>query len=287
MIRRIIRWLASSAVTDLVLNLHYLPDSITAVVGDGSDLDVRVRYSWEQPRILGSAGGPRLARDIVGAETFFIVNGDTLTDLDLGPMADAHARVGRARDARARAESTTGAVRRRPRRPRRSRQRLRAARIRGAVASLHRRADRAGRGAAIAHTGHAGAIDRRPLRRADSARPWAPSSGIVCDAGSGTWARRPTTGRRPRHSPLRTERPETTAAVTRPHQPIGPRHAIDPVGRCRGGRGRDAGRMHRDGRRRRAGGRRHHRAMLVRPGAANRLMVSSTGPDPSPGSWSV
>ena len=32
--------------------------------------------------MLGSAGGPRLARPIVGAGTFFIVNGDTLTDVD-------------------------------------------------------------------------------------------------------------------------------------------------------------------------------------------------------------
>ena len=57
MIRRIISWLARHGVTDLVLNLHYRPETLTAVVGDGADLAVRVRYSWE-PRILGSAGGP-------------------------------------------------------------------------------------------------------------------------------------------------------------------------------------------------------------------------------------
>ena len=33
-IRRIIRWLASYDVADVVLNLHYLPETITAVVGD-------------------------------------------------------------------------------------------------------------------------------------------------------------------------------------------------------------------------------------------------------------
>ena len=33
--------------------------------------------------MLGSAGGPRQALPIVGADTFFIVNGDTLTDVDL------------------------------------------------------------------------------------------------------------------------------------------------------------------------------------------------------------
>ena len=90
MIRRIIGWLASQGVTDCVLNLHHRPETITALVGDGGDLGVRVRYSWEQPMVLGSAGGPRLARPILGVDTFLIVNGDTLTDLDLGALVRAH-----------------------------------------------------------------------------------------------------------------------------------------------------------------------------------------------------
>jgi mannose-1-phosphate guanylyltransferase len=90
MIRRIIRALAAQGVNDIVLNLHHLPHTLTAVVGDGRDLGVRVRYSWE-PRILGSAGGPRLARAIVGADLFWIVNGDTLTDVDLAALEAAHA----------------------------------------------------------------------------------------------------------------------------------------------------------------------------------------------------
>jgi NDP-sugar pyrophosphorylase family protein len=94
MVRRIIAWLAANGVADLVLNLHHRPDTLTAVVGDGSDLAVRVRYSWEQPVVLGSAGGPRQALPIVGAETFLLVNGDTLTDLDLRPLADAHTASG-------------------------------------------------------------------------------------------------------------------------------------------------------------------------------------------------
>ena len=90
MIRRIIRWLVSRGVSDLVLNLHHLPHTLTAVVGDGADLDARVRYSWEQPRVLGSAGGPRLALPLVAADTFFVINGDTLTDVDLRAIARAH-----------------------------------------------------------------------------------------------------------------------------------------------------------------------------------------------------
>ena len=97
MIRRIIRWLASQGADDLVLNLHHRPETITAVVGDGGDLGARVRYSWEYPRILGSAGGPRLARPIISASSdgpFLIINGDTLTDVDLVQLADAHAASG-------------------------------------------------------------------------------------------------------------------------------------------------------------------------------------------------
>jgi NDP-sugar pyrophosphorylase family protein len=94
MIRRIIRWLASSGVSDLVLNLHHRPETITAVVGDGGDLGVRVRYSWEQPTLLGSGGGPRLALPLIDADPFLIVNGDTLTDVSLPALADAHARSG-------------------------------------------------------------------------------------------------------------------------------------------------------------------------------------------------
>jgi len=92
--RRIVSWLAGNGVTDLVVNLHHLPATITAVLGDGSDLGARIRYSWEQPVVLGSAGGPRQALPLVGADRFLIVNGDVLTDVDLHALAAAHASSG-------------------------------------------------------------------------------------------------------------------------------------------------------------------------------------------------
>jgi len=91
--RRTIRWLVSQGFTDLVLNLHHRPESITAAVGDGGDLGARVRYSWESP-VLGSAGGPKRAAPILGASRFLIVNGDTLTNLDLAPVFAHHERSG-------------------------------------------------------------------------------------------------------------------------------------------------------------------------------------------------
>lgn len=92
--RRIVRWLVANGVTNVTLNLHHLPETVTHVLGDGSDLGAHVRYSWEQPVILGSAGGPRQALDILGVDTFFLVNGDTLTNLDLGALVESHAQSG-------------------------------------------------------------------------------------------------------------------------------------------------------------------------------------------------
>ena len=108
--RRACRWLVEHGVHDLVLNLHHRPSTITGSVGDGSDLGARVRYSWENP-VLGSAGGPRRALPLLVDEqerianrepraanpsTFLIVNGDTLTDVDIAAMAASHTESGAA-----------------------------------------------------------------------------------------------------------------------------------------------------------------------------------------------
>lgn len=96
LVQRVMSWLTDNGVRDLVLNLHHRPASITSRIGDGSDLGVRVRYSWEQP-VLGSAGGPRRALPLLvdgGADTFLIVNGDTLTNLDLQALLARHRESG-------------------------------------------------------------------------------------------------------------------------------------------------------------------------------------------------
>ena len=98
LVRRILSWLNGQGVRDVVLNLHHRPETVSAVVGDGRDLGVRVRYSWEQP-VLGSAGGVRHALPLLadcGTDCFFIVNGDTLTTVDLGAILHAHASSGAA-----------------------------------------------------------------------------------------------------------------------------------------------------------------------------------------------
>jgi len=94
--RRVARWLAACGIRDQVYNLHHQPSSITACLGDGAGLGVRIRYSWEQP-VLGSAGGPRHALPLLtdgGADRFLIVNGDTLTDVDVPALLERHRQSG-------------------------------------------------------------------------------------------------------------------------------------------------------------------------------------------------
>ena len=93
LVHRIIDSLARAGVSDFVLNLHHLPHTITSSVGDGTPLGVRVRYSWEMP-VLGSAGGPRRALPLLASSRFLIVNGDTLTDVDVTSVIDAHDQSG-------------------------------------------------------------------------------------------------------------------------------------------------------------------------------------------------
>lgn len=90
LVERIVSGLARAGIHDVLLNLHYQPASITAVLGDGTSLGLSVRYSWEMP-LLGSGGGPRRAFSLVGDERLWLVNGDTLTDVDLAAMAADHA----------------------------------------------------------------------------------------------------------------------------------------------------------------------------------------------------
>jgi len=89
LISRILGWLHRAGVRRVVLNLHHRPETITRIVGDGSRLGLSVRYSWE-PEILGSAGGPARAIPLLESDRFLIVNGDTLTNVDLQAMVRQH-----------------------------------------------------------------------------------------------------------------------------------------------------------------------------------------------------
>ena len=90
MIERVLGHLASHGVDEAVLSLGYLPDGFTAAYPDGEAAGVRLTYAVE-PDPLDTAGAVRFAAAFAAIdETFVVVNGDVLTDLDLTALIDFH-----------------------------------------------------------------------------------------------------------------------------------------------------------------------------------------------------
>jgi len=85
-----IEYLKRYGVEDLIINLHYEPDSVRASVGDGSRYGVRINYSIEREEILGTSGALDRVRDQLDRETFVVINGKFITDIDLGAAIATH-----------------------------------------------------------------------------------------------------------------------------------------------------------------------------------------------------
>jgi mannose-1-phosphate guanylyltransferase len=81
-------WLRSHGVDDVVMSCGHLADGVRTVLGDGAGVGVRLRY-MEEPRPLGTGGALKYAEDMLD-ERFLMLNGDTLTDLDLSAQLAAH-----------------------------------------------------------------------------------------------------------------------------------------------------------------------------------------------------
>ncbi|MBI1736936.1 MAG: NDP-sugar synthase [Candidatus Rokubacteria bacterium] len=83
-----LRLLRDHGVTDVILACSYKVDDVRAILGDGAALGTRLRYVIETEP-LGTGGGVRNAADLARG-TLFVLNGDVLTDADLGAMRAFH-----------------------------------------------------------------------------------------------------------------------------------------------------------------------------------------------------
>lgn len=87
-----IDWLRRHGVDDVILACGFMADGVRAVLGDGADLGVRLRYV-EEPRPLGTGGALRFAEQLL-RERFLMLNGDVLSDIDLSALVAQHERTG-------------------------------------------------------------------------------------------------------------------------------------------------------------------------------------------------
>ena len=75
--------LAHLGITDIIINIAHLGYQIPEALGDGSSWGVHIQYSDEQEEGgLESAGGIVKALELLGDETFMVINGDVFTDYD-------------------------------------------------------------------------------------------------------------------------------------------------------------------------------------------------------------
>ncbi|MEP6624200.1 MAG: sugar phosphate nucleotidyltransferase [Acidimicrobiia bacterium] len=88
MMEHIVRLLSDHGITEIVVTVAFLANQIRTYFGDGSELGVEMRYATEETP-LGTAGSVRNAADELD-DTFLVISGDVLTDVDLTGLIKAH-----------------------------------------------------------------------------------------------------------------------------------------------------------------------------------------------------
>jgi NDP-sugar pyrophosphorylase family protein len=82
-------YVARYGCDEVIVNLHHRPESVRRALGDGSKFGVKLHYV-EEPEILGTSGALDNARPLLEGETFVVVNGKIITDIDLNEAIETH-----------------------------------------------------------------------------------------------------------------------------------------------------------------------------------------------------
>lgn len=89
MMEHIVNLLVAHGITEIVVTVAYLANTVRNYFGDGSAFGVRMVYATEETP-LGTAGSVRNAMAELD-ERFLVISGDVLTDIDLQSLIDFHA----------------------------------------------------------------------------------------------------------------------------------------------------------------------------------------------------
>ena len=88
----LLRWLRRNGASDVYITTGYLGHLIRTFCGDGRQWDLRITYT-EEREPLGTIGALSLVRDKLD-ETFLVINGDVLTNLNINEFLATHRRSG-------------------------------------------------------------------------------------------------------------------------------------------------------------------------------------------------
>ena len=90
MIEYVLEWLVAHGVKEAILSLGYMPDKFIEAYPEGVISGVKVSYAVE-PEPLDTAGAVRYAAEFANInDTFVVVNGDVLTDLNITELLAFH-----------------------------------------------------------------------------------------------------------------------------------------------------------------------------------------------------
>jgi len=90
----ILELLREHGLTEVIVTVAFLPQAIRSYFGEGDTLGMQIGYSVEESP-LGTAGSVRLAAKQLD-ETFLVISGDALCDLDLSALVAFHKERGAA-----------------------------------------------------------------------------------------------------------------------------------------------------------------------------------------------
>ena len=84
----LLRSLAKAGIEEVILGCGYRSEAMKDAIGDGSDLGMKITYSYEDEP-LGTSGAMKLAEDQLD-DTFVACNGDVFADIDLAAEIEEH-----------------------------------------------------------------------------------------------------------------------------------------------------------------------------------------------------
>ncbi|MDD5193715.1 MAG: nucleotidyltransferase family protein [Candidatus Nanoarchaeia archaeon] len=85
-----IELLKKHGVNEIAVNTSHLAEKITSHLGNGEKFGVNIKYSYE-PELLGTSGALNNFKDFLN-ETFFVIYGDIISQIDLSKLLDFHRR---------------------------------------------------------------------------------------------------------------------------------------------------------------------------------------------------
>jgi len=89
LMEHVLRLLKRHGCDETVVTVQFLASLVRTYFGDGDELGMHLTYATEETP-LGTAGSVKNAEDALRDDSFLVISGDALTDIDLGAVVRAH-----------------------------------------------------------------------------------------------------------------------------------------------------------------------------------------------------